>query len=437
MGANHRMLHLNLFINGMGHHEAAWRHPSARPERLTDIRYYQHLAQVAEEAKMDAVFLADRVSTSPRAVQSGTVSGFEPLTLLSALAVSTSRIGLIGTVSTSFNDPFNLARRLASLDHISRGRAGWNIVTSGTDQEAQNFGFEKISSHAERYERAREFVEVALKLWGSWDRDALVLDKERGVFADPEKVHELNHHGRYYRVRGPLNVPPLPQGHPVLVQAGSSEDGKAFAAAFAEAVFTAQQTVEEARAFYADFKTRAERLGRNPDHVLILPGICPIIGRTEEEAKEKEAQLHGLSDPRHSLLLLSNRIGVDLTDYPLDAPLPPLPPAEQIEGHRSRTQLIVDLAQREQLTVRQLLLRLAGGRGHLTFAGTAKQVADFMEEWFVTGAADGFNVMPQLMEEGLNDFVDLVIPELQRRGLFRTEYTGVTLRDHYGVPATR
>jgi FMN-dependent oxidoreductase (nitrilotriacetate monooxygenase family) len=430
---NKRMLHLNLFLNGLGHHEAAWRHPGVRPELLADVRYYQRLARRAEHAKFDSIFLADRVATSAEAAQWGGVPGFEPLTLLAALAVSTERIGLIGTVSTTFNDPFNLARRFASLDHISRGRAGWNIVTSGTDQEAQNFGYETIPGHYERYERAKEFVEVANKLWDSWDRDALVLDKRTGVFADREKVHEICHRGRFYSVRGPLNIPPSPQRRPVLVQAGSSEDGKDFAAAYAEAIFTAQQTLQEAQAFYADVKARAERIGRDPDSIKILPGICPIIGQTEAQAKEKEAQLHNLINPEYSLLKLSDRIGVDLTGCSLDGPLPELPPVEQIEGHRSRTQLILKLADRERLTIRQLLLRLAGGRGHLTVAGTPKQVADLLEEWLTEGAADGFNIMPQLMEEGLNDFVDHVVPELQRRGLFRTEYSGATLRDHYGL----
>jgi FMN-dependent oxidoreductase (nitrilotriacetate monooxygenase family) len=434
MSKNKRQLHLNLFLNPFGHHEASWRHPKTDISRVSDIGQLQRLAHKAEQAKLDSIFVADRLSTSKTAVKYGAVSGLEPITLLSALAVLTERIGLIGTISTSFNDPFNTARRLASLDHISRGRVGWNIVTSGTDVEAQNFSFDQIEAHGERYERASEFVDLATKLWDSWEDDALIKDKESGIFADNTKVHELNHRGKYYSVRGPLNISRSPQGRPILVQAGSSEDGKEFAARYAEAIFTAQQTFEEAKAFYADSKSRLTAYHRSPDDVKILPGICPIIGETEAEAKEKEAKLHELTSPEYSLIQLSNRIGYDLSSYPLDGMLPIIPEEVVNKGHQSRSQLIVELARRDNLTIRQLLLRLAGGRGHQTIAGTPQQIADRMEEWFQQGAADGFNVMPQLMGEGLEDFLDHVVPELQRRGLFRTEYTGATLREHYGLP---
>ncbi|WP_248926852.1 LLM class flavin-dependent oxidoreductase [Paenibacillus hamazuiensis] len=433
MSHSKRELHLNLFVSPMGHHEAAWRHPDADVDQLLDFSFYKRLAAKAEAAKLDSLFFADRVSTSPGAVKYGAVGGYEPLTLLAALAVMTRRIGLIATVSTSFNEPFNLARRFASLDHLSGGRAGWNMITSGTDSEANNFNLERIPEHAERYERAREFVDVAVQLWDSWEDDALIRDKTSGIYADSRKVHELNHKGKYFSVKGPLNISRSPQGRPVLVQAGSSEDGRQFAAEYAEAIFTAQQTFEEARSFYRDIKARAERFGRDPQHVVVLPGICPIIGRTEEEAQEKEAQLAELINPEYSLIMLSNRVGVDLTGYPLDGPLPHIPLAE-VRGHKSRTHLIAELAQRENLTLRELLRRLAGGRGHRTVAGTPRQIADMLEQWHAEGAADGFNIMPQLMAGGLEDFLDLVVPELQRRGLFRTEYSGVTLRDHYGLP---
>ncbi|WNC13820.1 LLM class flavin-dependent oxidoreductase [Brevibacillus brevis] len=429
-----RTLHLNLFLSSMGHHEAAWRHPSSKVADILEFSHLQRLAQKAEQAKLDSLFLADRYATSRKAVKYGAVSGLEPLTLLSALAVATRRIGLIATVSTSFNEPFNIARRFSSLDHLSNGRAGWNIITSGTDGEAQNFNHERIFEHHARYERAHEFVDVALKLWDSWEADALLQDKSSGIYADNSKVHEINHKGKHFAVRGPLNLPRSPQGRPLLVQAGSSEDGKEFAARYAEAIFTAQQTLADAQAFYADVKSRVVQYGRSPEHVKILPGICPIIGESEAEAKEKEAELHELTHPAYSLLQLSNRIGFDLSSYPLDGPLPELPATEQIAGHQSRTQLIRDLAQREDLTIRQLLLRLAGGRGHRTIAGTARQVADELEAWFTQGAADGFNIMPQLTSGGLDDFLDQVVPELQKRGLFRTEYSGRTLRDHYGLP---
>lgn len=435
MGNQKRTLHLNLFLSSMGHHEAAWRHPSSNVEEIIDFSHLQRLAQKAERAKLDSLFLADRYATSRKAVKYGAISGLEPLTLLSALAVVTQRIGLIATVSTSFNEPFNIARRFASLDHLSQGRAGWNIITSGTDGEAQNFNYERIPDHHVRYERAQEFLDVTLKLWDSWEADAIIQDKASGIYADNSKIHELNHRGKHFAVRGPLNLSRSPQGRPLLVQAGSSEDGKDFAAQYAEAIFTAQQSLVDAQSFYADVKARVTHYGRSPEQVVILPGICPIIGESEAEAKEKEAHLHELTHPTYSLLQLSNRIGFDLSSYPLDGPLPELPATEHIAGHQSRTQLIRDLAERENLTIRQLLLRLAGGRGHRTIAGTAQQVADELEEWFTQGAADGFNIMPQLTNGGLDEFLDQVVPELQRRGLFRTEYTGKTLRDHYGLNA--
>jgi FMN-dependent oxidoreductase (nitrilotriacetate monooxygenase family) len=428
-----RQLHLNLFVAPMGHHEAAWRHPDTNVNQPFDFAYFRRIAAKAEAAKLDSLFFADRLSASPGMVRYGAAGGLEPLTLLTALAVVTRRIGLIATVSTSFNEPFNLARRFASFDHLSGGRAGWNIITSGTDEEAQNFNLNRILDHAERYERAREFLDVATKLWDSWEEDALICDQQAGLYADSAKVHEINHKGRFYSVKGPLNVSRSPQGRPLLVQAGSSRDGRRFAAEFAEAIFTAQQTFEDARHFYRDLKRQAEQFGRSPEHVIVLPGICPVIGRTEEEALEKQAELNALSNPAHSLLMLSKRVGFDLSGYRLDDPFPDLP-VEQVRGHVSRTDLIVRLARSENLTLREVLHRLAGGRGHRTIAGTPEQIADFIEHWFTHEAADGFNVMPQIMNGGFDDFVDFVVPELQRRGLFRTEYTGATLRDHYGLP---
>ncbi|UUZ93651.1 NtaA/DmoA family FMN-dependent monooxygenase [Paenibacillus sp. P25] len=322
MGTKQRRLHLNLFLTAAGHHEGAWRHPDTDVTQLLEFDHFVRLARKAEEAKFDSLFMADRYSASKQAVAYGAMFGLEPLTLLTALAVATKRIGLIATLSTSFNEPFNVARRFASIDHLSKGRAGWNIITSGTDAEAQNFSYDQIPEHKDRYERAKEFVEVTTRLWDSWEDEALVLDQEAGVYADSERVHELNHRGRHFAVRGPLNVPRSPQGRPVLVQAGSSEDGRGFAAEVAEAIFTAQQTLADAQAFYSDVKSRVARIGRNPEHVKILPGICPIIGESEAEAKEKEAMLHELTNPKYSLLQLSNRVGFDLTSYPLDGPCP-------------------------------------------------------------------------------------------------------------------
>ncbi|WHZ59245.1 LLM class flavin-dependent oxidoreductase [Metabacillus hrfriensis] len=430
-----RKMHLNLFLTSMGHHEAAWRHPSSEIGRIHDIGYYREIVQKAEAAKLDSIFLADRYSVSKQAVKFGELGGggLEPLTLLSALAAVTEKIGLIATVSTSFNEPFNVARRFSSLDHISKGRAGWNVITSGTDEEAVNFNFYRIPPHAERYRRAKEFMDVAIKLWGSWEEGALLKDKDSGIYADHEKVHEIQHRGNYFSVKGPLNSSRSPQGQPVIVQAGSSKTGIDFAAQYAEAVFTAQQSLTEAKGFYQAIKAKALEYGRSQNEIIILPGICPIIGRTEAEAKEKEAKLHELTNPEYSLIQLSNRIGIDLTGYPLDGPLPRLPDISDIQGHKSRTQLIVSLAEKEKLTIRELLLRLAGGRGHFTIAGTAEQIADELELWFENGAADGFNIMPQLMSEGFDDFIQFVVPELQRRSLFRTEYESHTLRGNLGL----
>ncbi|MFD3257601.1 LLM class flavin-dependent oxidoreductase [Paenibacillus lentus] len=433
MAKKQRQMNLNVFIMNAGHHEAAWRRLDTKAERITDIRYFQRLAEIAEQAKFDSLFLADILAVGKN-VQHGVSSfGLEPFTLLSALAAVTERIGLIGTVSTTYNEPFHVARKFASLDHISQGRAGWNIVTSGNDIEANNFGQEAHLEHSKRYERAREFLEVTTGLWDSFEDDAIVIDRSTGQFTDGTKVHELNHSGPFFRVKGPLNVPRSPQGYPVLVQAGSSEDGKEFAAEYAEAIFTAQQTLEEAQKFYSDVKSRLVKYGRHPDELKILPGISAIIGETESEAKEKEQELNELTIPAYGLNQLSNMLKVDLSGISLDGPLPELPSVEAINGNKSRFQLVVDLAKRENLTIRQLIHRLAGGRGHRTFAGTAVQIADQLEEWFTNGASDGFNVMPPYLPGGLEDFARLVVPELQRRGLFRTEYTGRTLREHYGL----
>ncbi|MFH8572548.1 LLM class flavin-dependent oxidoreductase [Streptomyces sp. NPDC017993] len=433
MTTNDRQLHLNLFLMGVGHHEAAWRHPRTDPSRVSDIAHFQDLARKAEEAAFDSVFLADGLEVrSP--VQYGLVNHFEPLTLLSAIAAVTTRIGVIGTASTGFSEPFNLARQFASLDHLSHGRAGWNIVTSAGDRAAQNFSRDANQAHAERYARAAEFLEVTQALWDSWEDGALVLDRDSGAYADPSKVHEINHSGAHFRVRGPLNVPRSPQGRPLLVQAGSSEDGKAFAARYAEAVFTAQQTLADAQAFYQDLKRRSAAHGRDPEGLKVLPGIVPVIGSTEAEARELDRELNELITPQRAVSVLSTTLGVDLTDHPLDAPLPPLPPVSAVNGAKSRFELIRDLAEREGLTLRQLIGRLGGGRGHQVFAGTPEQIADFIEEWFREGAADGFNVMPPLLPAGLDDFVDHVLPLLRKRGLFREGYTGSTLREHYGLP---
>jgi FMN-dependent oxidoreductase (nitrilotriacetate monooxygenase family) len=434
MSADDRQLHLNAFLMTPGHHDAAWRHPKTQPHRATDVTYFQELAQTAERGRLDSIFFADGLAILNNRIGSNVSGGLEPLTLLSAIAVVTKHIGLISTASTTFNEPFQLARKFASLDHISGGRAGWNIVTSGTEAEANNFNRDEHLEHSVRYERAAEFVEVAKKLWDSWADDAVVLDRTAGVYADTEKVHAIEHVGEHFKVRGPLNVQRIPQGWPLLVQAGSSEDGREFAARYAEAIFTAQQTLADGQAFYKDVKTRAERYGRRPEKVKILPGICPIIGSTEAEALRLEDELTELQVIDYGIAQLSSMLNVDLSGYPLDGPLPDvLPTEDDVNGNKSRFTLVAELARRDRLTIRQIIARLGGGRGHRVFAGTPEQIADQLQEWFQEGAADGFNVMPPILPTGLEDFVDHVVPILQRRGLFRTEYTGRTLRDHYGL----
>ncbi len=417
---------------GVGHHEAAWRHPRTDARRIREVTHFQELARIAERGKLDSVFFADGLAVGPR-IAHNTQAVFEPITLLSAMAVVTERIGLIATASTGYNDPYTLARKFASLDHISGGRAGWNIVTSGGVDEAANYGFDTIPDHAGRYIRAAEFVDVATALWDSWEDDALVLDARTGRFADPDKVHTIDHDGARFKVRGPLNTPRSAQGRPLLVQAGSSESGKDFAARYAEAIFTAQRSIADGQAFYRDVKARAVKFGRNPDEVKILPGIVPYIAATEEAARDLEQGFTDLISPEYSLRQLSQMLGIDLTAHALDVPLPPLPPIEQIQGNKNRYQLVKDLAAGESLTVRQLIAKLGGGRGHRTIAGTPEQIADDLQAWFEAGAADGFNVMPPYLPGVLEDFVDQVVPTLRARGLFRTEYTASTLRGHYGL----
>jgi FMN-dependent oxidoreductase (nitrilotriacetate monooxygenase family) len=425
-----KQLHLNAFIMANGHHEAAWRHPDTDPANALTLRHYADIARIAEAGKLDSLFLADGVALWGN-VRYNSHSRFEPLTLLSALASVTDRIGLIATASTTYNEPYHLARKFASLDHLSGGRAGWNIVTSAAAEEARNFNRAARPDHELRYERATEFLDVVTKLWDSWEDDALVIDQAAGIFADTDKIHTLDHVGEHFQVSGPLNTPRPIQGYPLLVQAGSSETGKEYAARFAEAVFTAQQTFDEGKAFFDDVKSRLARYGRRPEQIKILPGISPILGSTESEARQREADLNGLINPAYGLRQLSTLLDHDLFGYDLDGPLPEL--GSHTEGNQSRFELVTSLARRENLTIRQLIERLAGGRGHRVFAGTPNQVADEIEYWFTEGAADGFNIMPATLPGGLTDFVEQVVPVLQHRGLFRTDYTGTTLREHYGL----
>ncbi|WP_347557296.1 LLM class flavin-dependent oxidoreductase [Robbsia sp. KACC 23696] len=433
--ANKRQIKLGAFLMETGHHIAAWRHPDALASGGLDFSHYAELAAIAERAKFDAVFFADNVGINESNVnvlsRTARADHFEPLTLLSALAVVTKQIGLIATVSTSFNEPFNVARKFASLDHLSGGRSGWNMVTSSTELEAQNFNLEKHTAHATRYERAREFHQVVTGLWDSWDEDAFLRDKESGRYFASDKLHVLNHHGKHFQVRGPLNVARSPQGSPVVVQAGASEAGRQLAAETAEVIFVAHQTFEEAQAFYRDIKGRMTRFGRDPDHLKVMPGIFPVVGRTQEEAEEKFDTLQNLVHPEVGLALLSKMSGVDLSRFPVDGLVPELP---ETNGGKSRQQLLLDLARRDNLTIRQLYLRIAGARGHQQVVGTPKSIADQLQQWFEEDGADGFNIMSPWLPGGLTDFVESVVPELQRRGLFRSEYTSNTLRGNLGLP---
>ncbi|TCK19729.1 FMN-dependent oxidoreductase (nitrilotriacetate monooxygenase family) [Ancylobacter aquaticus] len=428
-------IHLNVFVPTTGHHEASWLYSGSQPERLTDVDYYREIAAIAERGKFDSLFLADQLAIG-RSVKHVAQGKLEPLTLLSALAGSTSHIGLIATASTTYSEPYNLARQFASLDHISGGRAGWNIVTSWSAEAAGNFGLDQRNSHTDRYRRATEYVEVVHKLWDSWEDDARVLDRTRGIYADTARIHAIDHQGETFRVRGPLDVPRSPQGNPVLVQAGSSDEGRGFAARYAEAIFTAQQDLSEAKDFYADVKRRALAFGRDPDDIKILPGLSPILGSTDTEARALEEELDDLTLPVVGLKHLSQRFdGFDFSVFPLDEriPIEAFPRPETVQGAQSRSQVILNIVEREKPTLRQLLRRLAGGRGHKVLAGTPKAVANHIQLWVEQRAADGFNIMPAFMPGGLSAFVDEVVPILQARGLFRRDYTGRTLREHYGL----
>jgi FMN-dependent oxidoreductase (nitrilotriacetate monooxygenase family) len=432
-------LKLGAFFNPTGHHVASWRHPRSQADAGINFAHYVEITRTAERAKFDMVFLADNVGVREahmdalcRSAQY--IANFEPITLIAALAAVTERIGLVCTATTSYNEPFHIARKFASLDHISGGRVGWNLVTSGMAAEAYNFGRDAHYGHAERYDRAREFAEVVVALWDSWDDDAFVRDKASGLFFEPAKLHRLNHVGKHFKVRGPLNVPRPPQGHPVIVQAGTSEDGMDVAARFAEVIFSANLTIESCQDYYREIKRRAaQKFGRNPDHLKVMPGLSCYVGRTAEEAEEKYQYQNSLMHPIVAREILSTVLGgVDLSPYDFDGPLPENLPMSQ--GSQSHFKYVTELARSKNLTMRQIAEVVAGARGKLVIKGTPAQIADFMEHWYCEEAADGFNIMPPTLPGGLDDFVEMVIPELQRRGLFRTDYTGRTLREHLGLP---
>jgi FMN-dependent oxidoreductase (nitrilotriacetate monooxygenase family) len=430
-----RQMHLNLFIQGRGHHEAAWRHPNASPLALTDIGYTVELAQKAEAHFFDAIFLADVLGLW-NDVEGTPFNWLEPLTTLAALAMATSRVGLIATCSTTYTEPYNLARQFASLDHISRGRIGWNIVTSWAPQAASNFGGAGQIGLADRYERAEEYMTVVKSLWDSWADDAVLDDRRGGRYADRTRVKAINHKGAHYQVQGPLNLPRSPQGRPVFVQAGASDTGKRFAARHAEVVFTAHLDETSAKTFYQELKQLVAAEGRDPRQVRILPGISPIIAATEAEAEQYTQELNELSDPEIGRARLSQRFGgFDFSRVALDAPLSvsDFPDPGRNEASRSRMEAVVALVARQRPTLRQLLAKLAGARGHFTVAGSPEKIADIMQDWFERRAADGFNLMPPVLPHQLDLFTAEVLPLLQERGLARRGYEGETLRSHFGL----
>ena len=431
-----RKIRLGVSMIGMGYHLAGWRHPEASAGGNMELQHAVRVTQTAERGLLDMAFLADGVGIRFNDVPAGALSHtsknvqFEPLTLLSALAMVTSHVGLAATASTTYNEPYHVARKFASLDHISGGRAAWNVVTSATDMEAQNFGLVGAPPKTGRYDRAAEFVEVVKGLWESWEDDAFIRDKASGLNYDPAKIHVLNHEGAHFRVKGPLNVARTPQGRPIIIQAGASDQGRELAAATADVIYAAAQTIEDACAYYDDVKGRMAQYGREPEHLKIMPGIMAVPGRTRQEAQDRYEVLQELVQPVVGLGALANYLG-DLSAYDLDGPVPEPDPADRRD--HSRGTIFLEMARRGNLTIRQLYLSIAGGNGHRMVVGTPADIADAMEEWFHGGGADGFNLLPTWLPGGLEEVVEMVIPELQRRGLYRTAYEGRTLRENLGL----
>src|SRR5712672_561826 len=429
-----RRLHLGAFMRPVGIHTAWWRYPGAYPDANFNLKHLIRFAQKLEQGRFDAWFMADHLAVlnMPMSAlkRSATVSSFDPLTLLLVLAMATEHIGLIATASTTFEPAYTIARRFASLDHISGGRAGWNIVTTSNPDAALNFGLEEHVEHGERYRRAREFYDVVTGLWDSWTDDAFIRDVDDGIFFDPAKMHVLDHKGEYLSVRGPLNIARPVQGWPVIVQAGASEAGRQLAAETAEAVFTAQSDLAAGQQFYADVKSRMEKAGRARDHMKILPACFVVVVDTLEAARAKRARLDSLVNYANAIASLSIALGHDASKFDTDGPLPEIPESNASKSGRQRA---IDLAAREKLTVRELAQRLGGYSG-LAMVGTPETIADEMQEWLETNGSDGFTVMFPYLPGGLDDFVDRVVPELQRRGIFRRDYEGKTLRENLGLP---
>ncbi len=420
-------MHLGVFVLGTGNHIAGWRHPGAF-DTFQSLHVAQEIARIAERGKFDLLFLGDGLTADPMAHPSFTTR-LEPITMLSALAATTTHIGLGATSSTTYNEPFNVARAFASLDHLSSGRAAWNAVTSSAGDAAKNFG-RQHPPHDRRYEIAEEFVDVVNGLWECWDDGAIVINHETGQYIDPSKVHTLDHHGEFFDVKGPLNISRCPQGRPVILQAGASEPGQALAARTADVVFAVVQDLGEAKAAYATLKSRLPGFGRRAEDMAVLPGVMPIIGSTQAEAKQKLDFLQSFVTPTNAIKMLSNRLGTDMSVYPLDGPVPDLPLPDTSHGFAST---MLSKARRENMTLRDLYNLTGAARGHWVLCGTPDSIADTLEEWFTGFAADGFNILPAYFPGAFAEFVDQVVPILQRRGLFRQDYTGTTLRDHLGL----
>jgi FMN-dependent oxidoreductase (nitrilotriacetate monooxygenase family) len=429
MATARREMHFGVFVLGTGNHSAGWRYDGAATSN-NELSVIQEIARQAERGKFDLVFVSDGLAMDPGDHPSF-MCRFEPTSLIAALSMSTIHVGLGATVSTTFGEPYHVARTFASIDQISKGRAAWNVVTTSGGKAALNFSREEHMEHDLRYERAEEFVDVVKGLWDCWQDDAIVANKATGTYLDPTKVRPLNHKGRFFQVKGPMSMSRSPQGHPVIIQAGGSGPGLELAARTADVVFSVVQELPSAKVAYRDLKTRMAKHGRTPDQVTVLPGVMPIIGSTEAEARDKLSLLQSWLTPTNALTLVTSRIGYDVTGFPLDAPVP-APPA----GGNSQTfsRVLYEHARRENMTLRDLYNLTAAARGHWVLCGTPKRIADTLEEWFVEEAADGFNVLPPYFPGALADFVDLVVPELQARGLFRREYEGTTLRDHFGLP---
>jgi FMN-dependent oxidoreductase (nitrilotriacetate monooxygenase family) len=421
-------MHMGVFVLGTGNHSAGWRYEGAATSHL-QLPVMQEIARIAERGKFDLLFISDSMDMDPGDHPSF-LCRFEPTTLITALSAVTTHIGLGATVSSSFSEPFNVARIFGSIDHLSGGRAAWNVVTSSNAKVALNFNRDAHMEHELRYERAQEFVDVVRGLWDCWEDGAIVADKATGQYIDADKVRPLNHKGRFFQVRGPLNMARCPQGHPVIIQAGGSPSGLELAARTADVVFSVVQELGAAKAAYADLKGRMAKYGRAPEEIAVLPGVMPIIGDSDAEARAKLAKLQSWITPTNAATLVASRIGYDVSGYPLDGPVPPPPEGE---GSRTFHQVLYETARRENMTLRDLYNLTAAARGHWVICGTPQKIADILEEWFVEQAADGFNILPAYFPGGFADFVDLVVPELQRRGLFRREYEGTTLRDHFGL----